>query len=268
MEQQKRKFDTKKDHIWERINVERQLLKDDQWKILSALDEEYRKALNTVSFDLYYLEYFYKSRYIEKACTIYFDLETETAEESMLEVISTIEEKIDKENTKYGKSQMPTYEIFKRDQNRKLNNMLSVLINKNNALEILKEGQETLKFGVLEFRFFSFLVDTYDNTNAKCLRKKKYSYITQDYYFILKNGIIMLSELHPNVGDAELLVSSWKYDATIAQKHLEDEVEKFKKTLDKAVKAAYMSDYSELHLDYIADMVTKITQSIEDIFKI
>lgn len=261
-----RRFDTQKDPVWERLAVERELLEDEHWKVLMSFDDEYRNVINALSNELYYLEYFYKSRYIELARTVYPKVEEETIGQSMYAVVKWIEETIAKESETLGRTSMKPYDEFRRDQKRKLEDMLIALTGKENAISILRGNCGKFQFGVLEFRFFSFLVDTYKHQNAWYLRRGKYSYMTHDYYICLRTGVIMLSEMHPLIGDPEILINKWNYDAKLSQDHLNNEIEKFKCVVDKATEIAYQSNYSKLYLDYLADIVSKAVCSIEEVF--
>ena len=146
--------------------------------------------------------------------------------------------------------------------------MLDALIGQKNAIKILQEDEGRFLFGVIEFRFFSYLVDTYATSNGGYLRKKQYSYITPDYCFCLSAGIKMMETMHSAIGDTAKIIDSWKYDEKIAQNHLKSELNKLKQTIDEAYDNAWVSQFSTQLLSKLSDKVSSITKTISDEFRI
>ena len=109
---------------------------------------------------------------------MYPELREETEDACIDTVVNWINERVVHEinNNENEKASICTYEVFKRDQKRKLSAMLNALIGNENSLELLKEGSNRLLFGILEFMFFSYLVDTKATQNGKLLRKKVFLY--------------------------------------------------------------------------------------------
>lgn len=256
--EQKRKFDIKNDDIWKRLDYERDLLNTCPWNIFAAMDREYINALNIVTTGLYYPEYIFQSRYIEmvsqefpsfKENCKYIDLSDVLEQSDHIMALNSRE----------------SYESHKRKLRRHLEDMLSALLGKKTALGILKDNNK-YHFGCVEFSFFSFLLDTYLHKNAKHLRKKGYSKITYDYYLCLKEGIFLISESHPALGDPERIIERWKYDIKSSHDDLNNRIDELKTMVDSAVKMAYQSDFSKLHLDYLADIIENTTKSIKEVF--
>ncbi len=260
-----RKFNVKKDSFFKRKKIEDAFFPYNKVDFIFCLSDECLIALNSSSKNLYHFGYFFKSRYINQAMKVLPELEQVT-ETNMSNLFKKAQDMLKKQNKQFDSRDSNIYDTYRPTNRRRLKDMLTHLIGKKNTDKMLKNNG-SFKFGLIEFLFFSFLLDTYSERDAKKFRKRKFSEVSESYHNRLKRGVEILFLLHSFSGDPQKIINSWHYEADISKQKLKNELVIFKKAIKNALKAAYSSDETKIHVDYIRDIVSDATKRINNINK-
>ena len=258
-------FNIKKDSYIKRKKVEDTFFSNSKTDLIFCLNDEYLIALNSISNTSYYFGYFFKSRYINQSLQVLPELE-QTTDTNMSKLFQKAKETLEKQNKEIGPSDSIDYEVYRPTNRRRLKDMLNHLIGEENTSKMLTDDS-SFKFGLIEFLFFSFLLDTYSDRDAKKFRKKAFSSLSRSYYHRLKRGVEILSLFHPFIGDPKKIINSWHYEAGISKQKLEKELAIFNKAIERALDVAYSSDETQTHIDYIQDIVAEATTRVNNINK-
>lgn len=267
------------DYASERDKVEREYI----YSLLSEFDKkvglrglysllifrpEYMDALNALTNNMYNFEYIYKSRYIryikEKSPSFY----NNHKDQSFKDFLTAIEEQFAQDSsldTKPVLKYASAYSTFKKDQLRILSKMLKGLLMDDLAYKKMKDNKKTSKFGVYEFGFFSFLIDTAVTDDGKKLCNSDFSNLSFGYYCCMKLGINMLSRYHQGIDVTSATMEMKKYNITSSKSELIHAINQLMKDIKPLLAANDCSPEAVKYVDYITAIINNARNCIDDI---
>ena len=238
--------------------------------LMLMLKPEYMDALNKLTNKIYNYEYIYKSRYImyikAQKPTFYNDHKNESVSTFM----SSVEDQFiidSNHDTKPVLKWVSAYSTFKKDQIRILSRMLQGLLMDASAYKILKDNKRNAAFGIYEYGFISFLLDTWESDDADRLCNSDFANLSDGYYYCVKLGVDMLARYHTGIDTQAIKNAMKEHEIHTSKTRLVHETKLLVESVNKVLNNNDCSTATRIYCDYISDIIKKATSSIDAIIE-